>query len=354
MAYRTRTIKHDFFLNEHLAELSPQVRLLYIGLWLCCDREGRIEDRPKKLKAEIFPYEDYDIDNMLDELAMGDDPFIIRYTVDGENYIWIPKFTKHQSIHPKEQKSVFPPCPEITGNYREFPENKINDGERPEITGKYRVTEKIADHPKVNDTNGLEERPEITGNSLERPEIPPSSSSTSTSTSTSSSSSSRDAKKGKQKNKRKEEEEEEIEKLSEKEKIILDLAEKLWLNTGIRPHTPAWENVIEISQYSDEAILECFAAAQQSGVRRNNWDWVLNRLRNPERYGVKLESQNNHKARLKELHIILRAGGEWATGKQAIIEMAKLTEADVMSVVNEYKLELTEAQVEELINDKGG
>ncbi len=62
---RIRTIKPQFFLNEELAELPAMVRLLFIGLWTQADREGRLLDRPKRLKAEIFPYDNFDVEKGL-------------------------------------------------------------------------------------------------------------------------------------------------------------------------------------------------------------------------------------------------------------------------------------------------
>jgi hypothetical protein len=81
-------------------------RLLFIGLWTLADRDGRMEDRPKKIRAEVFPYDNCDCDPLLDELAQR--KFIIRYSVDDAKYISIPNFTKHQSPHPKEKPSNIP------------------------------------------------------------------------------------------------------------------------------------------------------------------------------------------------------------------------------------------------------
>ena len=47
---RARNIKPGFFKNEFLAEMPCEVRLLFIGLWTLADREGRLEDRPKRIK----------------------------------------------------------------------------------------------------------------------------------------------------------------------------------------------------------------------------------------------------------------------------------------------------------------
>ncbi len=103
---RTRNIKPSFFDNEELAELHPLARLLFIGLWGQADREGRLEDRPKKIKAVILPYDDCDVDQFLQELH--ESGFILRYEVGDKHYIQIINFLKHQKPHPKEAPSEIP------------------------------------------------------------------------------------------------------------------------------------------------------------------------------------------------------------------------------------------------------
>ncbi len=51
---RARGIKPAFFKNEELAELGTVAQLLFIGLWCLADREGRLEDRPKRIGAEVM------------------------------------------------------------------------------------------------------------------------------------------------------------------------------------------------------------------------------------------------------------------------------------------------------------
>ena len=104
---RTRNIKPGFFLNDELAEIEPLGRLLFAGLWTIADREGRLEDRAKKIKAEVLPYDDCDIDALLNKLQ--EHGFIIRYEVDGGKYIQICTFSKHQVPHNKEKASEIPP-----------------------------------------------------------------------------------------------------------------------------------------------------------------------------------------------------------------------------------------------------
>lgn len=111
---RTRSIKPAFFSNEVLAELPAHTRLLFIGLWTIADRDGRIEDRPKRIKAELFPYDDFDINLMLTELHNYG--FIIRYVVSDINLIQINNFARHQNPHPKEQSNDYPEPPEPAEN----------------------------------------------------------------------------------------------------------------------------------------------------------------------------------------------------------------------------------------------
>lgn len=111
---RIRALKPDFFKDEDLATLPYEARLLYQGLWCFADKEGRLEDRPKYLKAEIFPYDNINIEKLLNLLCnpniqdRSEKVFIRRYTVNARKYIDIPEFLKHQSPHNTEKESVFP------------------------------------------------------------------------------------------------------------------------------------------------------------------------------------------------------------------------------------------------------
>lgn len=103
---RLRTLKPGFFTNEVLAEIEPLGRLLFQGLWCLADREGRLEDRPRKIKAEVLPYDDCDVDRLLDDLAAHG--FIRRYQVGEARYIAVLTFVKHQTPHVREAASTIP------------------------------------------------------------------------------------------------------------------------------------------------------------------------------------------------------------------------------------------------------
>lgn len=103
---RSRGIKPGFFRNADLAELPVEARLLFIGLWTLADREGRLKDRPKQIKMEIFPADNLDCDALLASLA--DTGMLLRYEVDGARYLQIKNFLKHQNPHRDEQASILP------------------------------------------------------------------------------------------------------------------------------------------------------------------------------------------------------------------------------------------------------
>lgn len=74
---RARNIKPGLFKNEVLGVADPLYTLLFEGLWVLADREGRLEDRPLRIKAEILPYRDgIDVDAMLNWLQ--ENGFITR------------------------------------------------------------------------------------------------------------------------------------------------------------------------------------------------------------------------------------------------------------------------------------
>jgi hypothetical protein len=126
---RSRNIKPGFFTNDLLGEMDPLARLLFAGLWTLCDREGRVEDRPKKIKAEVLPYDNCDPDDLLQQLA--DKGFILRYKAGDVAVIQVLAWEKHQSPHIKESPSTLP-APDMHGaSTRHAPESTRKEPEEP-------------------------------------------------------------------------------------------------------------------------------------------------------------------------------------------------------------------------------
>jgi len=104
---RARNIKPAIMDNEDLADLEPLTRLLFVYLWMLADREGRLEDRPKRIAAQALPYDrTADVGAMLVELCNYG--FIARYEAAGQKVIQITGFSKHQTPHGTEKDSDLP------------------------------------------------------------------------------------------------------------------------------------------------------------------------------------------------------------------------------------------------------
>ena len=120
---RSRNIKPGFFTNDDLGELEPLARLLFAGMWTIADRSGRLEDRPKKIKAEVLPYDNCDAEAFLAQLA--ERGFILRYEAVGKRFIQILAWGKHQNPHCKEAASTIP-APD--GHVDEQEEEQVKHG----------------------------------------------------------------------------------------------------------------------------------------------------------------------------------------------------------------------------------
>ncbi len=105
---RIRTIKPDFWLHEDLAATTPLHRLLFIGLWQMADKEGRLEFRPLRIRAALFPYEPVEVGVLIEELAVAG---FLQIYGEHREFLFIPGFKEHQRPHPKEPISTLPVAP---------------------------------------------------------------------------------------------------------------------------------------------------------------------------------------------------------------------------------------------------
>lgn len=107
---RIRTVKPELFRHEELFEAERQsglpLRLIFIGLFTVADVAGRFRWRPRLLKLDIMPFDNFDFEQALNALTQFG--FIERYEHAGEVYGWIPKFLKHQRPNKRESRSQLP------------------------------------------------------------------------------------------------------------------------------------------------------------------------------------------------------------------------------------------------------
>jgi hypothetical protein len=107
-----RSVSQDMALDEAFASVSPHARLLKLLLPTMADRDGRLEDRPRSIRALIFPHEpEVDADALLAELdRVG---IIQRYEATGEDgtpvrCIAFTRWKREQRPHPKETSFHLP------------------------------------------------------------------------------------------------------------------------------------------------------------------------------------------------------------------------------------------------------
>lgn len=114
---RIRNIKPGFFANEDLSEVDHTARLLFIGLWTLADARGVLEHRAKRIKAQIFPYDDITISQIEEKIDdLKKEKFLVLYDTgikqgsdeSNTSLIFIPNFLKHQYISSNEADSEFP------------------------------------------------------------------------------------------------------------------------------------------------------------------------------------------------------------------------------------------------------
>lgn len=142
---RLRTLKPDYYLDEGLSEVSLEAHFLLSGLWTIADRAGRLEDRPRRIKVQVFPYRDVDVDKALGELAASG--YVVRYEADGKRLLQVADWERDQRPHFKEPPSQFP-----------APGGASNDAGAVDVDLVYFVRAKAAGRIKIGYTSNLRAR----------------------------------------------------------------------------------------------------------------------------------------------------------------------------------------------------
>lgn len=125
---RGRIISPDFWSDSTIVGLSPLARLFYIGTWnfTYCDK-GHLPDDSVGLKLKILPADQIDANDLLEELLNAGR--IVRITVDGKSFLFIPTFATHQTASKDSRWATrCPVCKlsETLGNSGEFLETLDN------------------------------------------------------------------------------------------------------------------------------------------------------------------------------------------------------------------------------------
>ena len=101
---RIRSIKPEFWRSPDVAELSIEDRLLWIGLWSYVDDNGVGKDRAPVIAADLFAFDlSRDAPDTLARVSRGLQNLsasgrITRYTIDGDDWLCINNWSRHQRI----------------------------------------------------------------------------------------------------------------------------------------------------------------------------------------------------------------------------------------------------------------
>lgn len=132
---RIRSIKPEFWESESLSRVSREARLLFIGLFSCCDDLGRARASSRLLASRLFPYDEDAFKRLPVWISELEKQGCIRlYQVDGETYLDIPKWQNHQKID-KPSASKLPSFDDVREDSRGFEKNSLGTGNREEEQG---------------------------------------------------------------------------------------------------------------------------------------------------------------------------------------------------------------------------
>lgn len=170
---RIRTIKPEFWQDERLGQLPMSVRMLFLGLVSMADDEGRMRGSPLLIRAQVFPYDlEVDVVAGLDQLeSIGR---IQRYQGEGEAFIWVRNFGKHQRIN-RSSPSCFPVPPEPSVSaHGGLSEDSLREGKGMEGKGKDQGMEgKAAQQPPPKTPPPQTQRPIPHGLTVSAPTTEP-------------------------------------------------------------------------------------------------------------------------------------------------------------------------------------
>ena len=103
-----RIIKESICISEDIDVLSPEEEVFFYRILVCCDDYGRMEARPKLVRAKCYPLRVdnvsiEDIERMLAKISIS---LITLYEVEEKIYLQVNTWAKHQNI--RASKSKYP------------------------------------------------------------------------------------------------------------------------------------------------------------------------------------------------------------------------------------------------------
>ena len=95
---RNRMVKKEFWTDDKTIELTITERLFFIGMWNFADDEGLIANKPRQMKAQIFPVDDMNHGVISEMLMRLHEIGLIQFGNDN-TLIKIKNWSRHQKIN---------------------------------------------------------------------------------------------------------------------------------------------------------------------------------------------------------------------------------------------------------------
>lgn len=136
-----RMIKESICTSEQIDELTPFEETTFYRLMVNADDYGCFDGREKILAARLYPLKEINPADMraaVDRLAeVG---LIVRYTVEGREYLYFPTWFNHQRL--RQTKHKFPPPVDAIPD--DLPHNAETCGNLPQIAADFSKTPPVA------------------------------------------------------------------------------------------------------------------------------------------------------------------------------------------------------------------
>ena len=106
---RKRQVDPEYPFEQEIAQLSLAARYFYILSWCHMDdTNGVLPHNTFKLKGQIFPSDNIDVELLIQELVSSFR--LIPFEAENKKWLWCPKLLHHQVInHPSKKKYPNPP-----------------------------------------------------------------------------------------------------------------------------------------------------------------------------------------------------------------------------------------------------
>ncbi len=132
-------------------------RVMWMLLIVVADSEGRAIDNPAWIRSRMFPLRN-DIDNKQIEKSLSwlnERKMIVRYSINGRNYFYVPKFKTYQTGTEKEAKSVLPAPQELLQSKSRVTPDEVG------AAASASVNESASDNVSVNEPEPFFEKSEL-------------------------------------------------------------------------------------------------------------------------------------------------------------------------------------------------